>query len=150
VIAMLMRTDPFRELDRIARAAFSGGPAVAGRSVTVPLDAYRHGDELVIEFDLPGVDPATIDLSVQRDVLTVRAERRPTAHGGDVEHVVSERSYGSWSRQLFLGDALDPDRIAAGYHAGVLTVRIPVAEQAKPRTISIGTSDAPSRTAIEA
>ncbi|WP_329049062.1 Hsp20/alpha crystallin family protein [Amycolatopsis sp. NBC_01488] len=135
---MLMRTDPFRELDRFAQQVF-GTPAQGtwSRPAAIPLDAYRAGDEFVVCFDLPGVDPGAIELDVERNVLTVKAERRPPADGDEVQMQVSERSLGVFSRQLFLGDNLDTDRIAADYDQGVLTLRIPIAERAKPRRIEI-------------
>jgi HSP20 family protein len=139
---MLMRTDPFREFDRLAQQVLGTGQGTWSRPTAMPMDAYRHGDEFVVEFDLPGVDPDAIELSVERNVLTVRAERRPALRGEDVEMQVSERTLGVFSRQLFLGDTLDADHIAADYAAGVLTLRIPVAERAKPRTISISNRDA--------
>ena len=135
-MTMLMRTDPFRELDRLTQQLF-GQTGTWSRPTAMPMEAYRHDDEFVVHFDLPGVDPESIDLHVERDVLTVGAERRPTVTGEGVETVVSERPYGVFSRQLFLGDALDADRIEANYDAGVLTLRIPVTEQAKPRRIQI-------------
>lgn len=131
---MLMRTDPFREFDRLAQNAFTG---TWSRPSAMPMDAYRRGDEFVVEFDVPGVDPSAVDLSVERNVLTVKAERRPGDRGDDVEMVASERTHGVYSRQLFLGENLDTDRISAHYDAGVLTVRIPVAERAKPRAITV-------------
>ncbi|WP_416519200.1 Hsp20/alpha crystallin family protein [Streptomyces achromogenes] len=130
---MLMRTDPFREFDRLAQqvlGANTAGPAV------MPMDAYRSGDEFLVHFDLPGIDPETIELDVERNVLNVRAERRSPAPE-DAEVLVAERPTGTFTRQLFLGDTLDTDRIDASYDAGVLTLRIPVAEQAKPRRIQI-------------
>ncbi|MEV0222355.1 Hsp20/alpha crystallin family protein [Streptomyces sp. NPDC050704] len=128
---MLMRTDPFRELDRLTQQVF--GPA---RPAAMQMDAYRAGDDLIVHFDLPGIDPETIDLDVERNVLNVRAERRsPAPEGADV--IAAERLTGTFSRQLFLGDTLDTERIDASYDAGVLTLRIPVAEQAKPRRIQI-------------
>jgi HSP20 family protein len=134
-VAMLMRTDPFRELDRLTQQLF-GTNGTADRPAVMPMDAYRSGHEYVVQFDLPGVSPDSIDLGVERNVLTVRAERRPEfGEGADVQ--VSERPKGVFSRQLFLGDTLDLDRIKADYDAGVLTLRIPIAEQAKPRKISI-------------
>jgi HSP20 family protein len=132
---MLMRTDPFRELDRFTQQMF-GTPGTWSRPTAMPMDAYRSGDEFVVAFDLPGVDPGAIDLDVERNVLTVRAERRP-ATGEGVEMQVSERPLGVFSRQLFLGDGLDTDHIHASYDAGVLTLRIPVAERAKPRKITV-------------
>ncbi|RSM76450.1 heat-shock protein Hsp20 [Amycolatopsis sp. WAC 01375] len=134
---MLMRTDPFRELDRFTQQMFgTTTPGTWSKPATMPMDAYRDGDEFVVCFDLPGVAADAIELDVERNVLTVKAERRP-APGKDVQMQVSERPLGVFSRQLFLGDALDTDRIAAGYEAGVLTLRIPIAEKAKPRRIEI-------------
>jgi HSP20 family protein len=132
---MLMRTDPFRELDRFAQQVL-GSQGTWSRPTAMPMDAYRSGDEFVVCFDLPGVDPGAIDLDVERNVLTVRAERRPST-GQDVEMQVSERPLGVFSRQLFLGDTLDVDHVTASYDAGVLTLRIPIAERAKPRKIAI-------------
>ncbi|MEV5510669.1 Hsp20/alpha crystallin family protein [Streptomyces orinoci] len=129
---MLMRTDPFREFDRLTQQLLG----TAARPAAMPMDAYRDGETFVIEFDLPGVTPESIDLDVERNVLTVRAERRPTA-GEGVELVAAERPAGSFSRQVFLGETLDTERIDAAYEAGVLRLRIPVAEHAKPRKISI-------------
>jgi len=131
---MLMRTDPFRELDRIAQQAFG----TWSRPTPMPMDAYRSGEEFVVALDLPGVDADAIELSVERNVLTVKAERRPHEHKG--ETLISERPLGVFSRQLFLGDTLDTDRIAADYDAGVLTLRIPVLEKAKPRRIEVSTT----------
>ncbi len=132
---MLMRTDPFRDLDRLTEAMFG----TQTRPVGMPMDAYRHGDVFVIALDLPGVDADSIDLTVERNVLTVQAERRSSAPE-DAERVVAERTHGSFSRQVFLGDTLDAEHLTADYDDGVLTVRIPVAEQAKPRKIEIGRS----------
>ena len=146
---MLMRTDPFRELDRFAQQVLGSAQGTWSRPTAMPMDAYRRGDEFVVEFDLPGVDPDAVELSVERNVLTVRAERRPTHRDDGVEMQVSERSLGVFSRQLFLGDTLDTDRVAASCEAGVLTLVIPIAERAKPRTISI-THSGPDRTEINA
>jgi HSP20 family protein len=143
---MLMRTDPFRDLDRLSQAVF-GTPA---RPAMMPMDAYRDGDSFVVRLDLPGVDPDSIDLVVERNVLTVHAERsRPDP---DAERIAAEVSHGLFSRQLFLGDSLDIDRLAADYTHGVLTLRIPVAERAKPRRIEIKQSgaDAPREVAASA
>ncbi|MBV2366688.1 Hsp20/alpha crystallin family protein [Streptomonospora sp. NEAU-YY374] len=131
---MLMRTDPFREFDRLAQRLLDD---TAGRPAAMPMDAYREGDTFVVSFDLPGVRADSIDLEVERNVLTVRAERPGPADSQGRDTVVTERPYGSFSRQLFLGETLDTDNIAADYTDGVLTLRIPVAEQAKPRKISI-------------
>jgi HSP20 family protein len=137
---MLMRTDPFRELDRLTQQVF-GQAGTSSRPTAMPMDAYRVGDEFVVTFDLPGVSPEAIELDVERNVLTVKAERRPIVTGEDVEMQVAERPLGVFSRQLFLGDTLDTERIQANYEAGVLTLRIPVAEQAKPRKIEITGGD---------
>ncbi|HET8641930.1 MAG TPA: Hsp20/alpha crystallin family protein [Pseudonocardiaceae bacterium] len=134
---MLMRTDPFRELDRLTQQVFGNLPGTWSKPTVMPMDAYRSGDEFVVAFDLPGISTDAIELDVERNVLTVKAERRPLATGENIEMQVSERPLGVFSRQLFLGDALDLDHIKADYDAGVLTLRIPVAEQAKPRKISI-------------
>ena len=129
---MLMRTDPFRDLDRLAESVFG----TATRPAVMPMDAYRDDDTFVIHLDLPGIDSESIDLTVERSVLTVHAERtRPS--DDTAERVVGERTYGTFSRQMFLGDTLDVDRLEADYTDGVLTIRIPVAEQAKPRRIEI-------------
>ncbi|ROR91570.1 Hsp20/alpha crystallin family protein [Nocardioides aurantiacus] len=130
---MLLRTtDPFRDLDRLAQQMMG----TATRPAAMPMDAWREGDRFVIEFDLPGVSRETIDLDVERNVLTVRAERLP--RNGDWEMLTSERSRGMFSRQLVLGDNLDLDRIQADYADGVLRLVVPVAERAKPRKIQVG------------
>jgi len=131
---MLMRFDPFRDLDRLTQNAWGGG--VDRRPVGMPIDAYRKGDEFLVHFDLPGVDPNSVELTVEKNVLTVNAQRG-RQWGDDVELVVSERPTGSWTRQLFLGETLDSDHIQATCENGVLTVRIPVAEKAKPRRVEI-------------
>ncbi len=129
---MLMRTDPFRELDRLTQQLMG----TAAQPTAMPMDAFREGDTFVVEMDLPGVDPDSIDLDVERNVLTVKAERRSHA-GEDAEVLITERPTGSFSRQMFLGETLDTERIDASYDAGVLRLTIPVAEQAKPRKIAI-------------
>lgn len=134
---MLMRTDPFREFDRLTQQLFTNTAGTWSRPTAMPLDAYRAGDEFVVAVDLPGTDPDAIELNIERNVLTVKAERRPTVTDQSVEMQVSERPLGVFSRQLFLGDTLDIHRINADYNAGVLTLRIPIAEQAKPRKIEI-------------
>jgi HSP20 family protein len=135
---MLMRTDPFRELDRLTQQVFgTNSPGTWSRPTAMPMDAYRAGEEFVVAFDLPGVSPDAIELDVERNVLTVKAERRPVATGENVEMQVAERPLGVFSRQLFLGDTLAVDHIDASYDAGVLTLRIPIAEKAKPRRIAI-------------
>lgn len=132
---MLMRTDPFRDLDRLTQQMFG----TVARPAVMPMDAWRDKDEFVVEFDLPGVRADSIDLDVEQNVLTVKAER--PARNGDSEMVAAERPRGVFSRQLFLGESLDTDKISASYEAGVLQLRIPIAERAKPRKIEITTGD---------
>jgi len=129
---MLMRTDPFRDFDRLAQQVF-GTPT---RPAAMPIDAFRKGDAFVVQFDLPGIDTSSIDLTVERNVLTVHAERRREEADG-VELLIGERPQGTFSRQMFLGDTLDTDRIEAEYRDGVLTLRLPVTEKAKPRRVPI-------------
>src|ERR1700722_2033155 len=126
---MLMRTDPFRELDRLTQQVLG----TAARPAAMPMDAWRHGDSFYICLDLPGINPDSIDLTVEQNVLTVRAERAPVKSDG-AQMIVAERPYGTFTRQVFLGETLDADHIAADYAAGVLTLTIPVHEAAKPRT----------------
>lgn len=134
---MLMRTDPFRELDRMTQQLM--GPGTWSKPSVMPMDAYREGDEYVVVFDIPGVPADALDIDVERNMLTVKAERRPTAKKtDDVKMELSERPLGIFSRQIVLADTLDTERIQADYDAGVLTLRIPIAERAKPRKISIG------------
>lgn len=142
---MLMRTDPFRELDRLSQQVFGTNGTLARPSM-MPMDAWRDGDMFVVEFDLPGVATESIDLDVERNVVTVRAERPP--RDVNSEMIAAERPRGMFSRQLILGDTLDTDNIAAHYDTGVLTLKIPVAAQAKPRKISIG-SRGENRQAID-
>ena len=130
---MLMRTDPFRDIDRM----FEQLAGTASRPAIMHVDAERDGDWFNVYFDLPGVDPDSIDLTVERNVLSVKAQRQRIQREG-VESVISERPMGVFSRQLFLGDTLDTDNLQASYDNGVLSLRIPVSEQAKPRKISIG------------
>jgi HSP20 family protein len=138
---MLMRTDPFRELDRLTQQVLGNNAGTWSRPTAMPMDAYRDGDRFVVAFDLPGVSPEAIELDVERNVLTVKAERRPTTTDDQVEMQVAERPLGVYSRQLFLGDTLDTEHIEADYEAGVLTLRIPIAERAKPRKIAIANAD---------
>ena len=143
---MLMRTDPFRELDRLTQQVLGTNGTLARPSV-MPMDAWRDGDTFRVEFDLPGVNPDSIDLDVERNVVTVKAERPPRA--GDAEAIAAERPRGVFSRQLILGDNLDTEHIAASYDSGMLILQIPVAEKAKPRKISIA-SQGEDRPAINA
>ena len=130
---MLMRFDPSKDLERWSQQLLGGT-----RHPVMPMDAYRQGDHWVAAFDLPGVDPASIEITVEKNVLTVRAERSWQLE--EAEQIVSERPQGVFSRQLYLGDGLDVDNVQAFYEAGVLTLRLPVAEQAKPRKVEITTS----------
>lgn len=140
---MLMRTDPFRNLDRLAEQVF-GTPT---RPAAMAMDAWREGDTFEVEFDLPGIDPETIDLDVERNVVTIKAER--PALDKDLDMLASERPRGVFSRQLVLGENLDTEHIEAGYDAGVLRLHIPVTEKAKPRKIEI-TSTSTDRQALDA
>lgn len=128
---MLMRFDPFRELDQVTQQVFRQATRPAA-----PMDAYRHGDEFLVEFDLPGVDPSSIDVTVEKNVLSVTAHRARRFSDND-EVLVAERPQGEVRRQLFLGELLDTENIDAGYDNGVLTLRLQVAEQAKPRKVEI-------------
>ena len=132
---MLMRTDPFRELDRFAQQVLG----TAARPAVMPMDAWREGEEFVVEFDLPGINADSLDIDIERNVVTVRAER--PGLDPNREMLATERPRGVFSRQLVLGENLDTERITASYHEGVLSLRIPVAEKAKPRKISVGHGD---------
>jgi HSP20 family protein len=134
---LLRNTDPFRDFDRISQALL-GATGTTNRPAVMAMDAWREGERFVIEFDLPGVSPESIDLDIERNVLTVRAERVP--RNGDWERLASERPVGMFSRQLVLGDNLDLEKIDASYDAGVLRLVVPVAEKAKPRKIEVATS----------
>jgi HSP20 family protein len=128
---MLMRTDPFRDLDRFTQQLLGTN----ARPSAMLMDAWRDGEQFVVEFDLPGVSPDAVDLDVERNVLTVTAQRPPLDQQADF--LAAERPRGVFSRQLVLGDNVDLDRIQAGYRDGVLRLVIPVAEKAKPRKITI-------------
>ena len=136
---MLMRTDQLRDFDRLAQQLFG----TAARPVAMPMDAYRDGDRFIIRFDMPGTDRDSIDLTVEQNVLTVRAER-PDATSNGAEIIVAERPSGTFTRQVFLGETLDADDLSADYTAGVLTLSIPVRESAKPRKIEVTTNDRPA------
>jgi HSP20 family protein len=142
----VLRFEPSREFDRLAEQMFSAG--LRGTPRSVPMDAYRRGEQFLIHLDLPGVDPDAIELTVEQNVLTVRAERRFEPEEGD-EPVVSERPQGTFTRQLLLGESLDTDRLEADYDQGVLTLRIPVAEQAKPRRVQVTKSGSGQRSIVE-
>ena len=132
---MLMRTDPFRDLDRLTQQLLGTN----ARPSAMLMDAWRDGEQFVVEFDLPGVNPDSVDLDVERNVLTVTAQRPPLDQ--QAEFLAAERPRGVFSRQLILGDNVDLDRIQAGYRDGVLRLVIPVAEKAKPRKITINHGD---------
>ena len=133
---MIIRTDPFREWDRLTHQV----PGTTARPAAMPMDAYRKGDSFYIHFDLPGVRAESIQLTVENNVLTVRAERLPASANG-IEMIIAERPLGTFSRQVFLGETLDAERIAADYTAGVLTLTIPVRESAKPHSIIVKSAD---------
>jgi len=134
---MLLQHDPFRDLDRLTQQVFG----TMTRPSSMPLDAWRDGDEFVVELDLPGIDPDKLDIDVERNVLTIKAERLSRIPDA-VDAVASERPWGVFSRQLVLGDSLDTEKVDADYTAGVLRLRIPIAEKAKPRKISVASRDA--------
>lgn len=136
---MLLRFDPFREMERLTQSPWNGS-AFGGNAI--PLDVYRRGEEFVVRVDLPGFDPNSIDLSVEKNVLTLSAERSWAPSDGD-EVLVSERPQGSFVRRLFLGDGLDTDKISANYEHGVLTVIVPVQESAKTRKVEVSIGSAP-------
>ena len=140
---MLMRFDPFRELDQVAQQVLRQTPRPGA-----PMDAYRHGDHFVVQFDLPGVDPSSVDLTVEKNVLSVTATRRRSFGEGD-EVLVAERPQGEFRRQLFLGDQLDTENIAAEYDNGVLTLTLSVAQQAKPRKVEISTGSTSQQKVLE-
>ena len=140
---MLMSTDPFRTLDRLAEQVFG----TTARPAAMSMDAWREADVFHVEFDLPGVDPGSIDLDVENNVVTVKAERG--ALDGEKEILAAERPRGVFSRQLVLGENLDTGHIEATYDTGVLRLLIPVAEHARPRKIAI-TSNAQEQHAIDA
>lgn len=147
---MLMRTDPFQTLDRITQQLFgTNEPGTWSRPAWMPMDTYRTDNEFLVAFDLPGVDPDAIEIDVQRNMLTVRAERRPPELGEGAKVQLSERPLGVFSRQLMLSEALDSDHIQASYDNGVLLVRIPIVEEAKPRKITVAGAAA-DRKAIDA
>ena len=135
---MLMRTDPFRDFDRLTEAVLG----TRARPAVMPMTAYREDGAFVIHLDLPGASADSIDLTVEQNVLTIHAERKPPV-GDQAERVVDERSYGVFSRQLFLGDTLDADQLTADYDVGVLTLRIPIAEKAKLCKVEITAGGSP-------
>lgn len=143
---MLTAYDPFSATSAALRALDQltgrGGTTTAHNLAGMPMDAYRVGDNFVAHFDLPGVDPGSIDLSVEGNTLTISAERS-VPQIENAEWSVAERPFGSYTRQLVLGRSLDTERLEASYHDGVLTVSIPVAEKAKARKITVSRADTP-------
>ena len=133
----LVRSDPFRELDRLAQQLWGGDGRSRVGSLSMPMDAFRKGDVFLVQIDLPGVEENAIDLTVEDNVLTVKADRPSPGTSEGVEKLVAERPYGTFSRQMFLGDNLDVEHIEAKYASGVLTLTIPVAPHAKARRIEI-------------
>lgn len=132
---MLMRTDPFSDFDRLTQQLLS----TAARPAVLAMDAWREDDHFIAEFDLPGIAEDSLELAVDRDVLTVRAERPDVDSSREI--VSAERPHGVFSRQLLLSENLDTDRIEASYQGGVLRLAIPIAESAKPRRIKIAARD---------
>ncbi|HWR47497.1 MAG TPA: Hsp20/alpha crystallin family protein [Pseudonocardiaceae bacterium] len=128
----LMRFDPFRELDRLSEQAMSGRVPR-----TMAMEAWRRGDEFFVHIDLPGIAEDDVDLTVEHNVVSIRAQRRPAHEEGD-DVIVDERPHGTFTRQLFLGDNLDTEKLSAGYDRGVLMLTIPIAEASKPRRIQLG------------
>jgi HSP20 family protein len=141
---MLMRFDPFADLDRLTQQVWNRGSRVS--SSFMPMDAYRSGDHYMVHFDLPGVDPATVDLTVEHNVLTVSAERSWQPEEG-TQVLFSERPQGSFTRRVQLGDGLDVEHIEASFDNGVLSVRIPTADTAKARKVEISTGSQPKQLA---
>lgn len=140
----LMRFDPFREWDRLTEQAMRSARSAAQ---SMPMEAYRRGDEFFVALDLPGINPDDVDMTVERNVVNIRVTRQPK-HSEDDEVLVDERPQGEFSRQLFLGENLDPNNLSASYESGVLTLRIPVAEESKPRKVEIG-SQVPGQQSVE-
>jgi HSP20 family protein len=132
---MLLRTDPWRDFDRLAARLFSTETG----SQWAPVDAYRHGDVFTLMFDLPGIDPASIDVTIERNELKIEGERKWAGPEEDVQVLMRERPYGRFSRRLFVSDNLDTDHMTADYEDGVLTIRIPMREAARPRRIEVTT-----------
>lgn len=129
---MALGYDPFREYEQLVQQLLSGGRVPR----SFPMDAYRRGEEFIVHLDLPGVDPGSIDITVESGMLTVSSERRSEQKDED-EIIVSERPQGRFNRELRLGSAIDVDNIGASYEGGVLTLTLPVSERAKPRTIQV-------------
>ena len=132
----LVRSDPFRDVDRLFQQLWSVQQS-GQRPMAMPMDAYRKDDSFLLQLDLPGVDPESIELTVEDNVLSISAQRPAPPQSDGIESVIAERTFGTFTRQVVLGKTLDAERIEASYEGGVLTVAIPVAEQAKPRRIEV-------------
>ena len=130
---MATRFDPFAEMDRLLGQMFTSERS----SIAMPMDLYRVGDHYVLHVDLPGVDPGSIDVNVEDRTLTIRAQRSAATEEGDAQWLTRERAVGTYARQLTVGRGLALDQITATYTDGVLTLTIPVAEEAKPRKIAV-------------
>lgn len=144
----IMRFDPFRDMDRLTQELLGAARALR----TIPMEAYRRGDQFFVHFDLPGVSPSNVEVTAERNVISVRASRESPRQEGD-ELLIDERPHGNFSRQIVLGENLDSDHMQASYDQGVLTLVIPVAEQAKPRRIEVAaqaSSPQPVGTSAEA
>ncbi|GAB3520090.1 Hsp20/alpha crystallin family protein [Arthrobacter monumenti] len=141
---MAMKFDPFRELDRVAEALLDNhqGPRL------MPMDLYRDGDRYILNADLPGIDPGSVDIDVDGQLLTIRAERTARTEEG-VKWLTRERQNGSYMRQLNLGQGIDTGSISAHYENGILNVIIPVSERAKPRKIEISTGSLASEPTVD-
>jgi HSP20 family protein len=137
MIMALVRSDPFRDVDRLFQQLWAGQNGSGSRPLAMPMDAFRKDDSFLIRLDLPGVSVESVDLTVEDNVLTIKAERPAPPASEDVELVIAERPFGTFARQVFLGTNLDTEHIRAEYEAGVLTLAIPVAEHAKPRRIEV-------------
>lgn len=138
----MLRFDPFRDIDRLTEQLLGAQPGTARAPRFMPMDLYRSGDHFVLSADLPGVDPGSVDISVDNGTLTIKAERSDRV-GDDVQWIASERFTGTYMRQLALGEGIDDQAISARYENGVLTLTLPVAEKAKPRRISVETTSEP-------
>ena len=133
----LVRSDPFRDVDRLFQQLWGGQNGNGSRTMAMPMDAFRKDDSFLMRLDLPGVSADAVELTVEENVLTIKAERPAPPASEGIEAVIAERPYGTFTRQVFLGTNLDTEHIRAEYEAGVLTLAIPVAEHAKPRRIEV-------------
>jgi HSP20 family protein len=137
----VLRFDPFRDFDRMTEQLLGTSAGSARVPRFMPMDLYRSGDHYVLHADLPGIDPGSVDVNVENNTLTIKAQRSERSEDG-VQWISSERFTGTYQRQIALGDGIDAEAISATYANGVLTVTLPVAERAKPRKVSISVEDA--------